>query len=65
VCAAQLARWETANLERRETSVNREERAMRRADRGDLTAQDKAALTRRQNNISRSIRNDKRNAAVR
>jgi len=38
---------------------------MRRADGGHLTAQDKAALTRRQNNISRSISRDKHNAQVR
>jgi hypothetical protein len=38
---------------------------MRRADGGHLTAQDKAALTRRQNSISRSINKDKHNAAIR
>ena len=38
---------------------------MRRADGGHLTAQDKAALTRRQNSISRSIYKDKHNAAIR
>jgi hypothetical protein len=63
--SGQLTARETANLERREASVNREEHAMRRADGGHLTAQDKAALTRRQNNISRSIYKDKHNAAVR
>jgi hypothetical protein len=45
--------------------VNREEHALRRADGGHLTAGDKAALTRRQNNISRSIYKDKHNARVR
>jgi hypothetical protein len=45
--------------------VNREEHAMRRADGGHLTAQDKAKLTRQQNKISRSIDKDKHNAAVR
>ena len=63
--SGQLTRGETRNLERREHSVNREEHAMRRVDGGHLTAADKAALTRRQNNISRSIDKDKHNAAVR
>jgi hypothetical protein len=65
VRSGQLTRGETRNLESRERSVNREERAMRRADGGHLTAGDKAALTRRQNHISRSIYRDKHNAAVR
>lgn len=61
----QLTAHETANLEHREASVNREERAMRRADDGHLTRADKAALTRRQNHLSHSIYKDKHNAAVR
>jgi len=65
VRSGQLTAGETRNLERREASVNREEHAMRRADGGHLTAQDKAALTSRQNNISRSINKDKHNARVR
>ena len=65
VRSGQLTRGETRNLESRERSVNREEHAMRRADGGHLTAGDKAALTRRQNHISRSIYKDKHNAAVR
>jgi hypothetical protein len=65
VRSGQLTARETAHLERREASVNREEHAMRRADGGHLTAGDKAALTRRQNHISRSIYKDKHNARVR
>lgn len=65
VHSGQLTPHETANLERREASVNHEERAMRRADGGHLTKQDKAALTRRQNRISKSIYHDKHNGAVR
>ena len=61
----QLTAGETGNLERREASVNREEHAMRRADDGHLTARDKAALTSRQNHISRSIAEDKHNSRVR
>ena len=63
--SGQLTRGETRNLESRERSVNREEHAMRRTDGGHLTAHDKAALTRRQNNISGSIYKDKHNARVR
>ena len=63
--SGQLTRGETRNLESRERSVNRVEHAMRRTDGGHLTAGDKAALTRRQNNISRSIYKDKHNARVR
>ena len=65
VRSGELTRGETRNLESRERSVNREEHAMRRSDGGHLTRADKAALTRRQNNISRSISRDKHNAAVR
>jgi hypothetical protein len=65
VRSGQLTAGETRNLERREASVNREEHAMRRADNGHLTRADKAALTHRQNNISRSISKDKHNARVR
>ncbi len=63
VASGQLTSRETSNLERREASVNREERQMRRANGGTLTAADKAALTQRQNRISRSIYVDKHNAA--
>ena len=65
VRSGQLTARETGHLERREASVNREEHAMRRADGGHLTAGDKAALTRRQSNISRSISKDKHNGQVR
>jgi hypothetical protein len=65
VRSGQLTARETGHLERREASVNREEHAMRRADGGHLTAGDKAALTRRQNSISRSISKDKHNGQVR
>ena len=65
VRSGQLTGRETGHLERREASVNRQEHAMRRADGGHLTSGDKAALTHRQNNISRSIYKDKHNAAVR
>jgi hypothetical protein len=65
VRSGQLTAHETRNLESREAHLNREEHAMRRADNGHLTAQDKAALTHQQNRISHSIARDKHNAAVR
>ena len=61
----QLTGHETRNLERREVSIDREEHVMRRADGGRLTAGDRAALTRRQNRVSRSIYRDKHNSRVR
>lgn len=59
----QLTPRETRNLESREASINHEERNMRKADGGHLTAADKAALTHRQNKVSKSIYQDKHNAA--
>ena len=64
VKSGQLTAHETANLEHREASVNKEERNMRAADNGKLTAADRAALNNRQNKISNSIYQDKHNAAV-
>ena len=60
----QLTAHQTSNLEARETSVNKEERNMRAANDGKLTAADRAALNNRQNKISNSIYKDKHNAAV-
>jgi hypothetical protein len=64
VQSGQLTAHETANLEHREASVNHEERNMRAADNGKLTAADRTALNNRQNRISNSIYKDKHNAAV-
>ncbi|HKR28073.1 MAG TPA: hypothetical protein VJS11_11485 [Acidobacteriaceae bacterium] len=61
VKSGQLTAHETRNLEGREASINREEHAMRRADSGHLTRADRAALTHRQNRVSRSIYRDKHN----
>jgi hypothetical protein len=55
---------ETARLERRESSINREEHAMRRADDGCLTRRDRQILNLRQNRVSRSIYRDKHNNRV-
>jgi hypothetical protein len=64
VKSGQLTAHETANLETREAGVNKEERHMRAADNGKLTAADRTALNNRQNRISNSIYKDKHNAAV-
>ncbi len=64
VKSGQLTAHETANLEGREASVNKEERTMRADNGGKLTAADRAALNNRQNKISGSIYKDKHNAAV-
>ena len=64
VKSGQLTAHETANLERREASVNKEEHNMRAADNGKLTAADRTALNNRQNKISNSIYQDKHNAAT-
>jgi hypothetical protein len=64
VKSGQLTAHETANLEHREASVNHEERNMRAADNGKLTAADRTALNNRQNKISNSIYKDKHNAAT-
>lgn len=65
VSSGQLTGRETANLERREASVNREKRNIRAVNNGHLTAGDRRALNQRQNNISRSIYKDKHNGRVR
>jgi hypothetical protein len=64
VKSGQLTAHETANLETREASVNKEERNMRTANGGKLTAADRTALNNRQNKISNSIYKDKHNDAV-
>ena len=64
VKSGELTAHESSHLEAREASVNKEERKMRVADGGKLTAADRAALNNRQNKISNSIYKDKHNAAV-
>jgi hypothetical protein len=64
VKSGELTAHETSRLETREASVNKEERNMRAANGGKLTAADRAALNARQNRISNSIYKDKHNAAI-
>ena len=61
VKSGQLTAGETANLEKREASINHEEQAMRQADNGKLTKEDKKLLTQRQNRVSKSIYSKKHN----
>jgi hypothetical protein len=60
----QLTARETANLEAKQASLNREEHRMRAANGGKLTAADRARLRRRQNRLSRQVYNKKHNARV-
>jgi len=52
---------ETANVERREASVERQEKADMAKHNGHLTKAEQNQLNRRQNRISRSIYKDKHN----
>lgn len=60
--SGQLTPRETHRLEGREMSINRQERAMRRADYGRLTRRDRAVLNHRLNRTSRAIYRNKHNA---
>jgi hypothetical protein len=64
VADGQLTAGETANLEKKESDVNKEERDMRSLDNGKLTAADKATLNQQQNQLSKDIYQDKHNSAV-
>ena len=63
VKSGQLTAGETRHLEAREVHINRQERRMRAADGGHLTAADRAKINREQNRTSRAIYRDKHNAA--
>ena len=62
--SGQLTAGETKNLEKKEAGLNAEENRMRSRDNGNLTAADKARLTRQQNRLSKNIYRDKHNARV-
>lgn len=64
VQSGQLTAGEAANLEKKEASINQEERDMRKLDQGKLTHADKATLTQQQNRMSKQIYQDKHNSAV-
>jgi hypothetical protein len=60
----QLTAGETANLEKKESNLNKEEKLMRSEDKGKLTGADRKALNQQQNQLSNQIYKDKHNAAV-
>jgi hypothetical protein len=64
VKSGQLTAGETSNLEKKESSLNHEERDMRKLDNGKLTTSDKETLNQQQNQLSNQIYKDKHNAAV-
>jgi hypothetical protein len=63
VRSGQLTAGETARLESREATLNRETRADRAADGGKLKPAEKAQVNRQQNRLSNQIYVDKHNAA--
>ena len=62
VQSGQLTAGETKNLEGREANLNREIKDDRQADGGKLTTQERQQVNRQQNNLSKSIYQDKHNA---
>jgi hypothetical protein len=62
VQSGQLTSHETANLENRESSIHNQAAADRATNGGHLTAQEHQQINQRQNNVSRSINEDKHNA---
>jgi hypothetical protein len=62
VNSGQLTAGETANLETKESALNKEEHTMRSEDDGHLTAADRGKLTNQQNHLSKNIYRDKHNA---
>lgn len=64
VKSGQLTAGETSHLEKQESAVNHEERAMRAQDNGHLTAADKKLINHQQNQESKRIYRDKHNKRV-
>jgi hypothetical protein len=63
--SGQLTAGEAANLEKKETKLNKEERTDRAANGGTLTPGEKAKINRQQNGLSKQIYNKKHNAKKR
>ncbi|MBZ5645040.1 MAG: hypothetical protein LAO19_19945 [Acidobacteriia bacterium] len=61
VNTGQLTARETANVETKESALNKEEHHMRADDNGHLTAADRARLDHQQNKLSRQIYAKKHN----
>jgi hypothetical protein len=64
VRSGQLTAGETKNLESREANINHEVKSDRAANGGTLTPEERAHVNQQQNNVSKSIYNDKHNAAT-
>lgn len=64
VSSGQMTAGETRNVENREASINHQTAADRAANGGHLTAQEHQQINQRQNNVSKSINNDKHNGAT-
>lgn len=61
VKSGELTHGEAKHIEKQEHALNKEERQMRKADGGKLTAADRAKLNRQQNHLSKEIYKDKHN----
>jgi len=64
VKSGQLTAAETGHLEKQETAINKEEKAMRAQDNGHLTKADKSLINKQQNQESKRIYRDKHNSRV-
>jgi hypothetical protein len=64
VKSGQLTARETANLEKKESNINKEIRVDRKQNGGNLTNNEKRQINRQQNNVSGQIHADKTNAAT-
>jgi len=64
VRSGQMTAGETRNVEGREAGINHQVRTDRAANGGTLTPQERQHVNQRQNNVSRSIYQDKHNAPV-
>lgn len=64
VASGQLTAGETANLEKKESNLNKEEKLMRSEDNGKLTGADRKVLNQQQSQLSKQIYQDKHNPAV-
>jgi len=64
IASGQLTAGETANLEKKESNLNKEISTDRKANGGNLTNNEKRQINNQQNKLSKDIYNDKHNAAT-
>jgi hypothetical protein len=62
--SGEMTAGETANIEKKESNLNKEEKLMRSEDNGKLTGADRKVLNQQQNQLSKKIYQDKHNGAV-